>query len=116
MKKINNLTLALSTALLSMPGMSYAGGVADITQITCTDCTIAGILTKITTWILGLVGLIAVLYLIYGGFIYITSAGNADKAKQAKATILYAVIGLIVIALALVIVQVIAANLPQVVS
>jgi hypothetical protein len=50
-------------------------------------------------------GAIAVLMIIVGGLRYITSAGNAEGAKSARNTILYSVIGLIVIALAQIIVH-----------
>lgn len=42
-------------------------------------------------------GLVAVIYLIIGGFKYVTSGGNAEAIEGAKATILNAIIGLIVI-------------------
>lgn len=42
-------------------------------------------------------GLVAVIYLIIGGFRYVTSGGNAEQIEAAKATILNAIIGLIVI-------------------
>lgn len=42
-------------------------------------------------------GLVAVIYLIIGGFRYVTSGGNAEAIEGAKATILNAIIGLIVI-------------------
>jgi TRAP-type C4-dicarboxylate transport system permease small subunit len=46
--------------------------------------------------ILLIVATIAVLFLIIGGFQYITSAGNPDAIEKAKATILYAIIGIVV--------------------
>lgn len=52
-----------------------------------------------------IVGVAAVIMVIVGGFKYITSAGDANSAKSAKDTILYAVIGLVVVALAQVIVR-----------
>lgn len=42
-------------------------------------------------------GATAVLFLILGGYRYITSQGNPDLAESAKKTVLYAVIGLIVV-------------------
>jgi len=42
-------------------------------------------------------GLVAVIYLIIGGFRYVTSGGNAEAIEGAKATILNAIIGLIII-------------------
>ena len=51
------------------------------------------------------VGIAAVIMLIVGGFRYVTSAGNAETTKAAKNTILYALIGLVIVALAQVIVN-----------
>lgn len=47
-----------------------------------------------------IVGIVAVIMIIVGGFRYVTSAGNQEKTKSAKNTILYALIGLVVVALA----------------
>ncbi len=42
-------------------------------------------------------GLLFFFYLIFGGFKYLTSAGNEDAVEQAKKTITTAVIGLLII-------------------
>jgi hypothetical protein len=47
-----------------------------------------------------LVGAISVIMIIYGGFRYITSGGATEKVGDAKKTLIYAIIGLIVVALA----------------
>lgn len=52
-----------------------------------------------------IVGVIAVIMIVVGGFRYITSGGQAEKVTGAKNTILYALIGLIIVALAQVIVK-----------
>lgn len=49
------------------------------------------------SWI---IGVIAVIMVIFGGFKYITSGGDSSKVSSAKNTILYAVIGLVIVALA----------------
>jgi NADH:ubiquinone oxidoreductase subunit 6 (subunit J) len=49
-------------------------------------------------------GAVAVLFLIIGGFRYVVSAGNPDQVEGAKKTILYAILGLIVIFVAYVLV------------
>lgn len=49
-------------------------------------------LTTVYTW----VGIIAVIVIVIGGILYMTSAGNPEKAKTAKNAIMYAVIGLVV--------------------
>ena len=47
-----------------------------------------------------IVGIIAVIMIIYGGLKYITSGGDSGNVTGAKNTILYAIIGLIIVALA----------------
>jgi len=51
------------------------------------------------------VGVVSVIMIIIGGFQYITSAGDSNKVGTAKNTILYAIIGLVIVALAQFIVQ-----------
>ena len=60
---------------------------------------------NIINWVLIIVGIIAVLFIIIGGIRYATSAGDPDKVKKAKNTLLYAIIGLAVALLAAVIVN-----------
>lgn len=50
------------------------------------------------------VGVAAVVVIIVGGLLYVVSAGNPDRTKQAKDAVLYAVIGLVVAGLAFAIV------------
>jgi hypothetical protein len=64
-----------------------------------------GLLTDITSKILYVVGIISVFMLIYGGIRYIISGGDAKKVTEAKNTLLYAVIGLIIAVLAFAIVR-----------
>ena len=56
-------------------------------------------------------GIIAVIMIIFGGISYTLSAGDNAKVTSAKNTILYAVIGLVVAALAFAIVNFIVARL-----
>jgi cytochrome bd-type quinol oxidase subunit 2 len=52
-----------------------------------------------------IVGIVAVIMIIIGGLKYITSSGDSANVSSAKNTILYAIIGLVVVALAQVIVR-----------
>lgn len=52
-----------------------------------------------------IVGVVSVIMIIIGGLKYITSGGEGSNIQGAKNTILYAIIGLVVVALAQVIVQ-----------
>jgi cytochrome bd-type quinol oxidase subunit 2 len=51
------------------------------------------------------VGVVSVIMIIVGGFRYITSGGDSSNVSSAKNTIIYAIIGLVVVALAQFIVQ-----------
>lgn len=51
------------------------------------------------------IGVIAVIVIILAGFRYITSAGNEQSIAAAKKTLLYAIVGLVIVALAQLIVR-----------
>jgi hypothetical protein len=57
-----------------------------------------------------IVGIVAVIMIIVGGFKYITSGGESGKIGGAKNTIIYAIIGLIIVALAQFIVHFVLGN------
>lgn len=59
----------------------------------------------VTDMLLLLAGALAVIVIIIGGLRYITSTGDAARVKQAKDTIFYGVIGLVVAILAYAIVK-----------
>ena len=59
-----------------------------------------GVFTQITNTVLYVVGIVSVIMLIYGGLRYVTSGGDSKKVTDAKNTILYAIIGLIISILA----------------
>lgn len=52
-----------------------------------------------------IVGATAIIMIIYGGFRYITSGGDSGRVGTAKNTLIYAIVGLIIVALAQVIVH-----------
>ena len=63
------------------------------------------IVLKMINWVLLFLGLTATGFLIYGGFLYITSAGNDENVNKAKKLITFAAVGIIVILLAAVLVN-----------
>ncbi len=65
----------------------------------------SGVFTKITNTVLFAVGIISVIMLIVGGLRYIISGGDSKKVTDAKNTIMYAIIGLIIAILAFAIVN-----------
>lgn len=66
---------------------------------------IQNIVTTIVNIFSIVVGIVAVIMIIVGGFKYITSGGDSGNITSAKNTIVYAVIGLVIVALAQFIVQ-----------
>ncbi len=55
--------------------------------------------------IFGVIGIVAVIYIILGGIHYTTSEGDSQKTQKAKSTIMYGIIGLVVVLLAFAIVN-----------
>ncbi len=51
-------------------------------------------------WVIGIAGAVAAIFVVYGGIAYITSSGDVGKLQKAKSMILYALIGLAIVALA----------------
>jgi len=66
---------------------------------------LTGNVTSVINQIIGVLGIVAVIVIVLGGIQYMTSTGDAAKVKKAKDTILYGVIGLIVVILAFAIVN-----------
>lgn len=87
----------------AMCGVSQANSNTNQTTIYDTVKTIINVL-------LFVVGIVAVIMIIWGGISYVLSAGAADKAKKARDTILYSVVGLIVAIMAYAIVQFVFSN------
>ncbi len=65
------------------------------------DTDLIETIVAVVRWALGLMALVAVIMIIYGGFVWMTAGGNADRVDRAKKILLNAVIGLIVVMLSL---------------
>lgn len=62
-------------------------------------------------WAIGMAGVVCVVFIVVGGFGYMTSAGDPAKLQKAKKTIVYAIIGLIIVALSFAITNFVINNL-----
>lgn len=130
MKKIQRLVLSIAVTLgLSVPALVPAIAHAQINAgntindeglcgganltFSAGDCTatddastqVDSIITTVINIISIVVGIVAVIMIIIGGFKYITSNGDSGAVSGAKNTILYAIVGLVVVALAQIIVR-----------
>ncbi len=62
-------------------------------------------ISTILNVVFGVVGIVAVIMIIIGGISYTTSQGDSQKTQKAKNTIMYGLIGLVVVLLAFAIVN-----------
>lgn len=100
------LVPAVAHADADIPGNLCSGAqlkvdaTCDPKSDTGSTTTINTLLTNIINIFSLIVGVVAVIMIIIGGLKYITSGGESSNITGAKNTILYAVIGLVIVALA----------------
>ena len=116
------VAISMVVGFASLPAQVYAaeepvkvdigGSLEDGSCVNDPDCDIDDGKTKINSTITNIinifsmiVGIVAVIMLIYGGFRYVTSGGDSGNIASAKNTILYAIVGLVIVAISQAIVQ-----------
>lgn len=110
-KNILQIITGISTAMTLCVGKAMALTVQEGAEAARADgmpaelVGINGVFTRITNTVLYVVGVISVIMLVWGGLRYILSGGDSKKITDAKNTILYAIIGLIIAVLAYAIVN-----------
>ncbi len=62
---------------------------------------------KVVDWLSWAIGIISIIMIIFAGFKYITSGGESSNVSGAKNTLIYAIVGLVLVVLAQVIVKVV---------
>lgn len=77
----------------------------NITAATGGETSFRALARTIVNFFLYFLGFIATIMIIYGGILYVTSAGNDDNVGKAKKILLYAVVGIVVILLSFAIVN-----------
>jgi len=97
----NSAADAACNGINAVSGDSATGCSDKATNTSTVQSTVKDIV-RIFSW---LVGIVSVFMVMLGGFYYVTSAGDATKAAKGRTTILYAIIGLVIVALAQVIVR-----------
>ena len=119
--KIKRYILVTLTGLTMLapgivPAIAFADSTTSITDSICLGSNVGSnsttcdsnssttSLTNLAAKIIGifsvLVGVVAVIMVIFGGFKYITSGGDSGSVSGAKNTLIYAIVGLIIVALA----------------
>ena len=102
----NSLALSCSVNLkpsskLALQGATELGGSCSGKTITAPG----GLVTTIVNVITYVAGVIVIFMIIFAGFRYVTSTGDANKVNSAKNTLIYAIVGIIIIVMAQVIVH-----------
>lgn len=122
MKNVFKLILAIAmVGVVSLTGLSSVSALTlqeGAEAARCDGCPEnlfgdAGVFKQVTNTVLYIVGIIAVIMLIIGGIKYVVSGGDSKKVTDAKNTILYAIIGLIIAFLAFAIVNFVISALPS---
>ncbi len=94
--------------LAELIGRAYAVSGSDLTgliiKMPTGGASVWGYVATFINVALLVAGVVAVVYLIYGGLLYITAGGDAEKATKGRTAIVNAIIGIIIIALAFLIV------------
>lgn len=111
---LSMVAMPAATVAYAAPAPVFADSVSDACkgiQLTGGGCQPAAgqkvnkTLATVVNLLSSIVGVIAVIMIIVSGFKYITAAGDANKVASAKSTLIYAIIGLVVVAMAQVIVR-----------
>ncbi len=71
------------------------GNIQGATGVGATD--LPTLIGRIINAVLGILGLLLLIYLLYGGFLWMTSGGDEEGVKKAKIMIRNAIVGLVVI-------------------
>lgn len=85
-------------------GNSVCEGIGNFNQKGAADCEndsgVTSLIRTIITILSYIIGVASVIMILVGGLKYVTSAGDAAKVKSAKDSIVYALIGLVIVVMA----------------
>lgn len=98
-----NMALAADDECAGDPRLCHAG--TDLREGEEGDTTLWDTISRIINVLMGVLGIVSVIVTIIGGLQYTVSAGEPAKAKKAKDTIIYGIIGLAIALLSFAIVN-----------
>jgi hypothetical protein len=107
----SNITGGLCTGVdTATGGAGSSTSGSDCTTDTTSTTGLYALAAKAVNIFSVIVGVVAVIMIVYGGFKYITSGGDSGNVSGAKNTLIYAIVGLIIVALAQFIVHFVLGN------
>lgn len=83
-------------------------------QLGLGDADLRQVVINVIRWVLGILTLTGVVYMMYGGYLWLTAAGNEKRVEKAKQVILQAAIGMVIVLLAWAIVFFVARSIANV--
>ncbi len=97
----------LALLVVSSPHFAHAAdfGQSILKSTSLPSATPTAFISNIINTVTGILGVILIGMLVYGGALYLTSAGNEQRVESAKKTITYAIVGVVVIAAARIIAE-----------
>jgi len=118
MNKIKQaLYTAVSTALAIAP-LTVGAATADSTGFNVSKATtsttglantsVYALIATFMNWLLGIIGVLAVIAFVISGILYLTAAGDEEQIERAKSTMMFAIIGLVIALVGLVVVNAVA--------
>lgn len=119
------VVIALALMFLALPysvqaqssavceGVQVAGGALDCKDKKLSDDQFGKAVRTVINILSVIVGAVSVIMIIIGGFRYVISAGDSNAVSGAKNTILYAIVGLVIVLFAQIIVRFVITNVSK---
>ncbi len=95
----NAITSSINSGINDATGPTGQGGNCNLGQ------GIGAIASTVINLFSLVVGVVSVIFIIYAGFRYVTSGGSSENVSGAKNTLIYAIVGLVVVAISQLIVH-----------
>lgn len=97
-----------ATVVVWIGSVNVAFAQQEVREIPGEGADLEGWIITILRYLIGVAGIVAAAVLIFNGFMYITASGDEGKIQKATKGITYAIIGLIIAAIAFLIVNYVA--------
>ena len=109
--------IALPALALALPALAQPSALTEsleyVEPLELADADPREAAVSLVRLLMTFLGIIAVVIILYGGFVWLTAAGNEDKVASAKKIIAAGIIGLVIILAAFLIVNFVVENVSE---